>query len=181
VKNEHGVVHRAMPAEVIQLLRHIGTSVKPAQTVSTYNPSTGNEEILYRHARPVLGVHLLVRQNPWVPTFGVGNATVLSSLSAFRAPDDLDPRNSWPYRANTGAGSIHPSADSARAATGLGLAWPARPRKTFVAIWFCRTGTNAVSLHLTALFYRTNQVGTTLGSAATMATRIFAKFARLLF
>jgi hypothetical protein len=148
-----------MPAEVIQILRRIGASVKP---VSTYNPSTGNEEILYRHARPVLGVHLLLRQNPWVPTLRVGNATILSSLSAFRAPDDPDPRNSRPYRANTGAGSIHPSADSARGATGLSLA-SARPQRTICRTctlfflltltlvprrhirrqptWFCRTGT----------------------------------------
>ena len=82
----------------------------------------GNEEILYRQARPVPGVHLLLRKNPRVPTFGVRNATILPSLPAFRTPNDLDARNSWPYRANTGPGSIHPSADSARRATGLDLA-----------------------------------------------------------
>jgi hypothetical protein len=78
---------------------------------SLKNPACpSDEEILYRQARPVLGVYLLLRQDPRVRTFGVRNATVLSSLSAFRAPDDLDARNSRPYRANTGAGSIHPSA-----------------------------------------------------------------------
>src|SRR6201984_1540683 len=38
--------------------------------------------------------------------------------------NDLDARNSWPYRANTGPGSIHPSADSARRAAELDLARP---------------------------------------------------------
>jgi hypothetical protein len=74
---------------------------------------TGHEETLYRQARPVPGVHLLLRQNPRVSTRGVRNATILSSLAALRAPDDLNARNSWPYRANTGPGSIHPSADCA--------------------------------------------------------------------
>src|SRR5216684_2709688 len=73
-----------------------------------------------------LAVHLLLRQNPRVPTLGVRNATILPSLPAFRTPNDFDARNSWPYRANTGPGSIHPSADSARRATGLDLAGPSR-------------------------------------------------------
>jgi len=42
-----------------------------------------NEETLYWQARPVLGIHLLLRQNPRVRTVGGRDATVFPGFSAF--------------------------------------------------------------------------------------------------
>jgi hypothetical protein len=61
-----------------------------------------HEAILYRQARAVPGIHLLLRQNPRVPTVGGRDVAVLPSLPALRTPDDLGARSEWPDRANTG-------------------------------------------------------------------------------
>ena len=80
-----------------------------------------DEENLYGQTGPVHGFHLLLQQNPRMRAFGGRNAAVLSSLSAFGAPDDLDARSTRPHRANARTGSVNPSADPAGGAARLGL------------------------------------------------------------
>lgn len=76
-----------------------------------------DEETLHPQARPVLGLHLLLHPNPRTCSGGGRDATILSSLSAFRASDGLDAGGPRVHRAHARAGTLHPFGDPIRGTT----------------------------------------------------------------
>src|SRR5580692_10791542 len=90
---------------------------------------SGDEENLYGQTGSVPGFHLLLQQNPRMLAGGSRAAALLSSLSAFRASDDLNARSTRP-RANAWASPVNPSVDPSRGDTGLGLDCSLGTRRT---------------------------------------------------
>jgi hypothetical protein len=97
---------------------HIGCSdSSPSQHASKHAAAIGHPTLPALNR--VRTGSSITRSRGWDQECGVASAALASGKSACAWTGDA--RNSWPYRANAGPGSIHPSADSARRATGLDL------------------------------------------------------------
>jgi len=78
-------------------------------------------ELLPAHGKLIRGTLLEAGTRSGLVVGVKMNAAILSGFSAFRTSNGPDARGPGAHRANARASTLHPSANSARRATGLGL------------------------------------------------------------
>ena len=96
------------------------------------NASECDEGSIHLKARPVLGFHPLLFQDPRPRAVGSGHAALLPSFSAFRPPNDLNAGSARTDFTDPRSGQIHPLAHPQRASTRFGIAGMARALRAAV-------------------------------------------------